>query len=107
MRSLVSVLDPSHAIEAVKPKCVEDVYLSARDCAVLAFDNLSGCSNDLADAFCCLSTGSAVKKRTFYKTADVSVIGGIKVPIVMNGIDAGFLRGDLADRSIVLTLNPV
>jgi hypothetical protein len=104
MKSLIMLLDPSGAIETVKPKCVEDVLLSARDCAILGYDNLSGCSNDLSDALCSLSTGGALKKRTLYQTSDVSVIGGIKRPIIMNGIDAGFLRGDLADRSIVLSL---
>jgi hypothetical protein len=106
-RNLISLLDPSLATETGKPKSVEDVFLSARDAAILGYGNLSGFSADLSDAFCSLSTGGAQRKRELYKTASVAVMGGIKVPVVLNGIDVGFLRGDLADRSIVLSLNPV
>src|ERR1019366_10518280 len=100
---LLSMLDPSDAGLSAPPKDETDATVSAMHAGILAYDNLSGCRADIADVFCRFSTGQGYKTRTFYENLGVTV-ASVKLPILLNGIDASVMRGDLLERSITLKL---
>ena len=100
---LLSMLDPSDAGLAGPPKDEVDATVSALHAGLLGFDNLSGCRADIADTFCRFSTGQGYRTRTFYENLGVTV-ASVRLPILINGIDATIMRGDLAERCIMLTL---
>jgi hypothetical protein len=100
---LQSFLDPSTAELAAPPKNEEDAILSALNAGILAFDNMSGCRADFSDTLCRFSTGAAFRTRTFYSNTEITLIA-VKLPCLLNGIDAGVMRDDLLDRSIMLNL---
>ena len=102
-RILISTLDPSDVPLTGVPKSDDDALLAAQNCGILGFDNLSGCRAELSDTLCRFSTGGGRRVRTLYETSGVTV-EAVRVPVLMNGIDAGFMRADLADRSIVMGL---
>jgi hypothetical protein len=100
---LQSFLDPSTAGLSGPPKNEEDAILSALNTGILAFDNLSGCRADFSDMLCRFSTGAAFRTRTFYSNTDITLIH-VKLPCLLNGIDASIMRDDMMERSITLTL---
>jgi len=102
-RVLQSLLDPSDAGLSAPPKDETDATVSALHAGILAYDNLSGCRAELADVFCRFSTGQGYKTRTFYENLGITV-ANVKLPILLNGIDATIMRGDLLERSIMLKL---
>ncbi len=102
-RILQSMLDPSDAGLSAPPKDEVDATVSAMHAGILAYDNLSGCRAELADVFCRFSTGQGYRTRTFYENLGVTV-ASVKLPILLNGIDAMVMRGDLLERSIILKL---
>jgi hypothetical protein len=102
-RVLQSLLDPSDAGLNSPPADERDATVAALHAGVLAFDNLSGCRAELADVFCRFSTGQGYRTRTLYENLDVTV-ANVKLPILLNGIDATIMRGDLLERSITLKL---
>jgi hypothetical protein len=100
---LLSMLDPSDAGLSSPPKDEVDATVSAMHAGILAYDNLSGCRAELADVFCRFSTGQGYRTRTFYENLGITV-ASVKLPIILNGIDATVMRGDLLERSITLKL---
>jgi hypothetical protein len=100
---LLSMLDPSDAGLSAPPKDETDATVSAMHAGILAYDNLSGCRAELADVFCRFSTGQGYRTRTFYENLGITV-ANVKLPIMLNGIDATVMRGDLLERSITLKL---
>jgi hypothetical protein len=69
----------------------------------LAFDNLSGIRDQLSDALCRLATGGGFATRQLY-TDDEEIIFSAKRPIILNGIDDIATRGDLQERSLLVSL---
>jgi hypothetical protein len=102
-RILQMVLDPSDVGLSAPPKNEEDATLSAMNCGILGYDNLSGCRAELADVFCRFSTGQGFRTRTLYSNLGITV-ASVKIPVLLNGIDAMVMRGDLLERSITLKL---
>ena len=105
-RILRSLVDPHHAPLRSVPREERDLFISARNAHVLAFDNLSAVSSWLSDALCRISTGGGYASRELYSDADEIVIDVVR-PIILNGIDDVVVRGDLADRALFLTLAPI
>jgi hypothetical protein len=73
---------------------------------VICYDNLSGCSTELSDGLCRLSTGGGFSTRQLYTDTD-EVLLEAQRPAILTGIDAIATRADLADRSLILTLPPI
>ena len=61
-----SLIDPHVAPLRGPPRDLRDLAIAAFNQYVLAFDNLSGISADLADALCRLSTGGGFATRMLY-----------------------------------------
>lgn len=98
--------DPNTAALRTLPREVRDLYIAANNGYVLAFDNLSYLPAWISDAFCRLSTGGGFATRQLHTDSDEVLFNSMR-PIILNGIDDMVNRPDLADRSILLTLEPI
>lgn len=98
-----SLIDPSGAMITPAPREERTLVIMAQNSRVLCLDNLSGLKKWLSDALCRICTGTGLSTRRLY-TNDEQQIFQVKRPIILNGIDDIATRGDLLDRSIILTL---
>jgi hypothetical protein len=103
---LVSLLDPSAAPMAPAPRDMDQWGLRAAASWVVGLDNLSSIPAWLSDALCCAVTGTAIPRRKLYTDSDLAVLAYRRV-LVLNGIEVGAIRGDLADRMIPIELLPI
>ena len=102
-RALKRLIDPSDADLRALPQNERDLMISARNTHCLVYDNLSGITIWLSDAFCRLSTGAAFATRTLHSDADETLFQATR-PVVMTGIDEIATRGDLLSRCVSLEL---
>jgi hypothetical protein len=100
---LKDLIDPSDVNIQALPKSERDLVISANNSWVLNFDNLSGVSVGLADAFCRIATGSGFRARKLFTDDDESLFN-IKRPVIMNGITDISRRSDFIDRSIIINM---
>ena len=100
------LVDPNKSPLRTLPRSEDDLIVAAVHSHVVSFDNLSGVQPWLSDALCRLATGGGLSKRTLYADDAETVIEAIR-PIVVNGIDDVATRHDLADRCLVLRLDPI
>jgi hypothetical protein len=103
---LASVIDPSPAQLRKPPRDVDAWTTAAAGSWVVALDNLSGVPEWLSDALCRACTGDGDVRRRLYTDGDLHVIAFRRIPLI-NGIDLGALRGDLADRLVHLALERI
>jgi hypothetical protein len=83
-----------------------DLFISAVNAHVLAYDNLSGMRDWISDALCRVSTGGSFAIRQNYTDQD-EVLFDASNPIILNGIEDIIGRPDLADRAVFLRLEPI
>ncbi len=102
-RLLRSIVDPNEAPTRSPPREERDLLVAARNSWVVAFDNLSGIKEWLADALCRIATGGGYSARQLYTDADEVIFEAMR-PIILNGIPDLATRPDLADRAIILKL---
>jgi hypothetical protein len=95
--------DPTTGDLLQPPKDDRDLIAAARKKRVLAFDNISALSSDLADSLCRLATGSEIGGRALFTDHDTATFSACR-PIILNGIPDLGARGDLSDRAITLRL---
>ncbi len=98
-----SLTDPNEVVDRSLPKDPRDLMISAANCWVLSFDNISFLPEWASDALCRLSTGSAFSTRELYTDSD-EVLFKAKRPVVINGIPDVATAGDLLDRAALLNL---
>jgi RepB DNA-primase from phage plasmid len=103
---LVELLDPSAAPLRSSPKDEETWAVSAAASYVVGIDNISTIPSWLSDAMCRAVTGDGMVRRRLYTDNDVSVLALRRV-LVLTSIDAGALRGDLADRILTVELERI
>jgi hypothetical protein len=101
-----ALVDPNVVPVRSPPKCEDDLIVAASHSHVVAFDNLSGVMPWLSDALCRLATGGGLTKRALYTDDDEVAIEVLR-PVIVNGIDEIANRADLAERCIVLELQPL
>ena len=101
-RVLHRLTDPTGDLLA-PPREDRDLIAAARGNAVLCFDNLSSVRGDLADAFCRLATGAELGGRALYTDHDLATFTAAR-PIVLNSIGDLAARGDLASRTVAVSL---
>jgi hypothetical protein len=77
--------------------------VTAQHSWVAAFDNLSGVRPWLSDALCRLATGGGYAARSLYTDAEETILDATR-PVILTGIGELATRGDLLERSILLTL---
>jgi hypothetical protein len=73
---------------------------------VLAFDNVSRLPAWISDTLCRLATGGGFAVRQLYTDQDEVLFDATR-PVILNGIEDIVTRPDLADRALLLTLEPI
>ena len=103
---LRSLVDPASPPTTGMPRSERDAVIAALNRHVLAYDNLSGIPTSLSDTLCRLSTGEGYSTRALY-TDDEEVVIEASRPVILTGIENPSVRGDLADRSLIIRLSPI
>jgi hypothetical protein len=102
-RIVRSLVDPSSADVRAEPREARDLAVAAKSSWVLAYDNLDHVLPWFSNALCRLSTGGAFAIRSLY-TNDEEAIFSAQRPVILTGIEEVVSRGDLLDRSLLLSL---
>ncbi|MBE9604721.1 hypothetical protein IAI18_07575 [Acetobacteraceae bacterium H6797] len=105
-KMLRRLVDPSIADARAMSRDERDLVVAARGSRVLAFDNLSSLSPEMADALCRIATGGGFSGRSLYSNDEEYVLE-VCNPVLLNGIPSMMSRPDLADRSLPVTLPPI
>lgn len=105
-RILRSLTDPNLADTRTAPRTEQDLLLAAKNGRVITLENLSSIPDWLSDALCRISTGAGFGTRTLF-TNDEETLIQVCRPAVLNGINPLATRGDLVDRSLSVTLDPI
>ena len=101
-----SLVDPSEIATRAPSRTERDLFVATGHTHVLCFDNVSTLPFWLSDGLCRVSTGSAYPSRQLRTDGDEWFICATR-PIILNGITARPVRGDLADRAITVRLEPI
>jgi hypothetical protein len=105
-RVLRRLVDPNTAPIRCEPKDARDLAIAANGSWTLAYDNLSSVPVWLSDALCRLSTGGGFSTRQLY-TDEEEVIFDSQRPVILTSIEDVTTRGDLLERSLILSLPPI
>jgi hypothetical protein len=100
---LRSLVDPHVAGIRRPPKEERDLWISASNSALLAFDNLSAISEWLSDSLCVVATGGSYTARELRTDGDEAMFT-ICSPVLITSIGEVVSRSDLADRAVMVTL---
>jgi hypothetical protein len=104
-RAIKRMIDPNKVSLRSKPRTEDDLFISAEHNHVLAYENVSSINEELADWLCRLATGAGIAKRSLYTNKDETLLDACK-PVIVNGIPDLINRYDLADRAIMIVLQP-
>ena len=105
-RMLSAVLDPSPVPSRKQPRDVDAWVTAASGSWVVSVDNVSSVPAWWSDALCRAVSGDGDVRRRLYSDNELSVFSFRRV-IVVNGIDFGGLRGDLAERLLRVELDVI
>jgi hypothetical protein len=103
---LVDLIDPSPAPMRSLPRDMKQWAVTASASWAVALDNVSAVPGWLSDALCKAVTGDGYVDRVLYSDDDVTVLA-FRRAILMTCIDPGALAGDLAERLLVIELQPI
>src|SRR5262249_36736072 len=99
-------LDPNSAALRALPREDRDLFIAANNGYLLAFDNVSGLPGWISDTLCRLATGGGFALRQLYSDQD-EILFNAERPIILNVIEDFVTRHDLADRAVLLSLEPI
>jgi hypothetical protein len=103
---LRSLTDPNTAPLRTLPRDDRDLFIAATNGHVIAIDNVSSLPPWLSDTLCRLATGGGFATRQLYSDTNEVLLDAMR-PIILTGIEEVAARGDLADRSIAVRLEPI
>lgn len=98
-----ALADPTHPQVRRSPKDGEAWVSAATGSRVVALDNMSSIPEWLSDALCRAVTGDGDVRRRLYSDGDYHVVS-FRRAVVVNGIDLGTVRDDLAERLLTVQL---
>ena len=105
-RSVVQIIDPSPAPLRTAPRDVKQWVVVAAASWAVCLDNVNAISSWLSETLCRAVTGDGNVDRALYTDDDVTVLAFRRV-VMMTSIDAGDLDGDLAERLLLIELQPM
>jgi hypothetical protein len=105
-RMLVDLIDPSPVPLRQAPRDADSWVTAASGSWVVALDNLSAIPPWLSDSLCRAATGDGSVKRALYTDADLAVVK-FRRCVIVNGIDVGAVRPDLAERLATVELRRI
>ncbi|AWT57017.1 hypothetical protein [Mycolicibacterium smegmatis] len=105
-RMLVDLIDPSPVPLRQAPRDADSWVTAASGSWVVALDNLSAIPAWLSDSLCRAATGDGNVKRALYTDSDLAVIK-FRRCVIINGIDVGAVRPDLAERLATVDLRRI
>jgi hypothetical protein len=105
-KRIVQLVDPSSVLVRKPPRDPEAWVTAAQGFYVVGIDNLSSIPEWLSDSLCRAVTGDGDVRRQLYTDGGLAVVA-FRRCIVFNGIDVGALRGDLADRTMHVSLERI
>lgn len=105
-RATIQLADPSRVGLQVLPRNVNDLAIAGQNAHVVAYDNVRDISTTMSDHLCVASTGGDVSKRQLYTDADLHVLS-LHFAVILNGIPSFVEQPDLAQRCLVLRLQPM
>jgi hypothetical protein len=101
-----TLIDPNTIGVQILPNNAKDLAIAAQNSHVLAYDNVRGFKQAIADLLCIASTGGALSSRQLYSDADQAV-QRLHVALILNGIHDFINQPDLAQRCLPLHLKPL
>lgn len=105
-RALKRLLDDTAAPLRALPKDERDLAVAAQGSFVLGVDNVSGVSAPMSDALCRIATGDGFATRKLYSDDSETVLEAAR-PVIGTTIgELALARADLADRALVVQLEP-
>jgi len=105
-RFVAQLADPSPAPLRTAPRDVKQWVVVAAASWIVCLDNVSYMSDWLSNTLCRAVTGDGNVERALYTDDDVTVLS-FRRAIMMTSIDAGHVEGDLAERLLMVELQPV
>jgi hypothetical protein len=105
-RVLRRLIDPNTAPIRCEPKDARDLMIAANASWGIVYDNLSSVPVWLSDALCRLATGGGFATRALW-TDDEEMIFDAQRPVILTSIEDVTTRGDLLERSLILSLPPI
>jgi putative DNA primase/helicase len=99
------LIDPVQVCKRRVPKAEDALAATVANNFIVLIDNCSGLPQWLSDALCGLATGSGFVVRQLYSDSTEHVVEA-RAPIILNGIDDIAGKRDLADRSLLVRLEP-
>ena len=99
------LVDPSPAPLRSVPLNAEKWHFTASGSWFVCLDNVSTLTDELQDCLCKAVTGDAFVRRRLFAD-DALAVDALHRVVALTSIDAGALRGDLADRLLALELEP-
>lgn len=106
LRRAREVIDPNKSALRQAPRETRDLMIAATNSHIVAFDNVSNLPASLSDALCTLATGGGFGTRQLFTDDEEKLFESTR-PVMLNGIGDVVTAGDLLDRAIVLTLEPI
>ncbi len=91
-RMLRALIDPAVPDLRSDPREVRDLAIAARNCWIVAFDNVSHVQPWLSDAICRLATGGGWATRELYSDLE-EVLFDARRPVLLTGITEYLSRG--------------
>lgn len=103
---LRALVDPNTSPLRALPREERDLFISANNGHILAFDNVSVLNPWISDTLCRLATGGGFAVRQLY-TDQEEILFEASRPVILNGIEDVINRPDLADRALFLNLQAI
>lgn len=105
-RAVKRLIDDTAAPLRALPKDERDLAVAAQGSFLLGLDNLSGISASLSDALCRIATGDGFATRKLYSDDAETVLEAARPVIATTIGELALARADLADRALVVQLEP-
>lgn len=99
-------VDPSTVPLSNLSREERELFITASNSWMLAFDNCSTLTQWTSDALCKMSTGGGFRCRSLFTDSEEAIFNAMR-PICMNGITDFIEKGDLAQRALFVQLQPV